>query len=387
MKKFMISLAIASFAMFSTAQETVSEVVVPTKSDQVVTNPFGANWFLGVNGGVNFYNGVFMNGEKFYEHMSPALDIYVGKWHTPGFGWRIAYRGLNIQTYKDFDHTTFFNIHFDAMFNLSNLFCGYKEDRVWNVIPYLGVGWAARKAMNHEEGTGRMTSGAITGSLAANYGILQSFRVSKRWAINLELAGTLFRNGFSGENGQSGHDNMWTATAGVTVNLGKVGWDCAPDVEALQGIYGGMIDGLQEQLDEAMEANKAKQNQIKKLENANKALNTQVAAAKEVKVLNVSESIFFEFGSSKIASKKEELNIKAYADAAKVAGAKLQVYGFADVVGTSEYNVKLSQQRAEAVAEILKANGAEVVTIVGQGESEEYQQRFLNRRVVISVVE
>ena len=32
MKKFMISLAIASIAMFSFAQETVSEVVVPTKS-------------------------------------------------------------------------------------------------------------------------------------------------------------------------------------------------------------------------------------------------------------------------------------------------------------------------------------------------------------------
>ena len=41
MKKFMISLALASFAMFSTAQETVSEVVVPTKSKSVVTNSFG----------------------------------------------------------------------------------------------------------------------------------------------------------------------------------------------------------------------------------------------------------------------------------------------------------------------------------------------------------
>ena len=87
MKKFMISLALASFAMFSTAQETVSEVVVPTKSDAVVTNSFGSNWFIGVNGGVNLYNGVFMNGESVLKHLSPALDVYFGKWHTPGFGW------------------------------------------------------------------------------------------------------------------------------------------------------------------------------------------------------------------------------------------------------------------------------------------------------------
>ena len=381
MKKFMISLALASFAMFSTAQETVSEVVVPTKSDAVVTNSFGSNWFIGVNGGVNLYNGVFMNGESVLKHLSPALDVYFGKWHTPGFGWRIAYRGLNIQTYDELSHAAFMNFHFDAMFNLCNLIGGYKEDRVWNVIPYVGVGWAGRRPFEQET----WWSEGFTGTLSANYGILQSFRVAKRVAINLELAGSFFRNGFSSIPGVAGHDNMWTATLGLTVNLGKVGWDNAPDVEALQGIYGGMIDGLQGQLDDALAANKEKQDRIKALEDANKALEAEAAALRKVKPINVSESIFFAFGSSKIASKKEELNIKAYAEAAKAAGAKLQVVGFADVVGASEYNTKLSQARAEAVAEILKANGAEVVSVVGYGESEEYKERVLNRRAVISI--
>ena len=381
MKKFMISLALASFARFSTAQETVSEVVVPTKSKSVVTNSFGSNWFVGVNGGVNLYNGVFMNGENLFNHVSPALDVYVGKWHTPGFGWRVAYRGLNIQTYKDFDHTALMNYHFDAMFNLCNLIGGYKADRVWNVVPYVGVGWAGRKAMDHENFSG------FTGSITANYGILQTFRVAKRLSINLELAGTLLRNGFSGKAGSQGHDNMWSAAVGLTVDLGRVGWDNAPDVEALQGIYAGMIDGLQGQLDDALAANKEKQNQIKALEEANKALEAEAAALRNVKPLSVSESIFFEFGSSKIASKKEALNIKAYAEAAKAAGVAVKVVGFADVVGSSEYNVKLSQSRAEAVANVLKENGAQVESVVGYGESEEYKERFLNRRAVITVAE
>ena len=386
MKKFMISLALASFAMFSTAQETVSEVVVPTKSKAVVTNSFGSNWFVGVNGGVNLYNGVFMNGENIFNHVSPALDVYFGKWHTPGFGWRVAYRGLNIQTYKELDHAAFMNYHFDAMFNLCNLIGGYKADRVWNVIPYVGVGWAGRHGFDTDN-ENSMTSGAFTGTLSANYGILQSFRVAKRLSINLELAGAFFRNGFSSKPGWSGHDMMWTATAGLTVDLGRVGWDNAPDVEALQGIYAGMIDGLQGQLDDALAANKEKQNQIKALEEANKALETNAAALRNVKPLSVSESIFFEFGSSKIASKKEELNIKAYAEAAKAAEVAVKVVGFADVVGSSEYNVKLSQSRAEAVAEVLKAAGAEVESVVGCGESEEYKERFLNRRAVITVAE
>ena len=384
MKKFMISLALASFAMFSTAQETVSEVVVPTKSHSVVTNSFGSNWFVGVNGGVNLYNGVFMNGENIFNHLSPALDVYVGKWHTPGFGWRVAYRGLNIQSYKEIDHSAYMNYHFDAMFNLCNLIGGYKADRVWNVIPYVGVGWAGRHAFDEN---GESFDEAFSGSLSANYGILQSFRVAKRLSINLELAGTFLRNGFSSIAGTQGHDMLWTATAGITVDLGRVGWDNAPDVEALQGIYGGMIDGLQGQLDDALAANKDKQNQIKALEDANKALEDELAALRKVKPVNVSESTFFEFGSSKISSKKEIMNIKAYAEAAKAAGAKVKVVGFADVVGSSEYNVKLSQARAEAVAQILKENGAEVESVIGYGESEEYKERFLNRRAVITVAE
>ena len=384
MKKFMISLALASFAMFSTAQETVSEVVVPTKSHSVVTNSFGSNWFVGVNGGVNLYNGVFMNGENIFNHLSPALDVYVGKWHTPGFGWRVAYRGLNIQSYKEMDHSAYMNYHFDAMFNLCNLIGGYKADRVWNVIPYVGVGWAGRHAFDEN---GESFDEAFSGSLSANYGILQSFRVAKRLSINLELAGTFLRNGFSSIAGTQGHDMLWTATAGITVDLGRVGWDNAPDVEALQGIYGGMIDGLQGQLDDALAANKDKQNQIKALEDANKALEDELAALRKVKPVNVSESTFFEFGSSKISSKKEIMNIKAYAEAAKAAGAKVKVVGFADVVGSSEYNVKLSQARAEAVAQILKENGAEVESVIGYGESEEYKERFLNRRAVITVAE
>ena len=387
MKKFMISLAIASFAMFSTAQETVSEVVVPTKSKSVVTNSFGSNWFLGVNGGVNLYNGVFMNGESIFDHVSPALDVFVGKWHTPGFGWRVAYRGLNIQTYKANSHVAFMNYHFDAMFNLCNLIGGYKEGRVWNVMPYVGFGWAGRTQSKFDT-DGVMTSGKWTGTISLNYGILQSFRVAKRLSINLELAGSFFRNGFSSKVGQSGHDMMWTATAGLTVDLFRVvDWDNAPDVEALQGIYAGMIDGLQGQLDDALAANREKQNQIKALEQANRALETDIATYKNVKPLNVSESIFFEFGSSKIASKKDIMNIKAYAEAAKAAGVKVKVVAFADYIGASEYNVKLSQARAEAVANVLRENGAEVETAVGYGESEEYKERYLNRRAIMTVAE
>lgn len=394
----MISLALVSFAMFSTAQETVSEVVVPTKAKSVVTNSFGSNWFVGANFGANFYNGVFMNasnGETIFDHVAPALDIYVGKWHTPGFGWRLAYRGLNIKTYdhgwgnkvnQEFEKTAFMSYRFDALFNVRNLILGYKEGRVWDFTTYLGFGWAGRKAIDGLDGKGSMTSGAWTGSISVNYGFINSWNVSKRCAVNLELSGSFFRNGFSGKTGQSGHDMMWTATVGVSYKLGKAGWDNTPDVEALQAIYGGMIDGLQDQLDDALASNKQKQDQIKSLEAANKTLEGKVVELSNVKPVSVTESIFFAFDSYKIASKKEEMNIKAYAEAAKAAGAKVRVTGYADKIGTNDYNSTLSEKRAEAVAKIFRENGVEVEVVVG-GRSQEFSDRMLNRRVVISLAE
>lgn len=385
MKKFMISLAVASIAMFSYAQETVSEVVVPTKSHSVVTNSFGSNWFVGVGAGVNLYNGTFMNGESVFDHISPALNVYVGKWHTPGFGWRVAYHGLNIQTYEKLDHSMFMNFHFDAMFNLSNLICGYRENRIWNVTPYVGVGWAGRHAFNTDN-ENSMGGSDFAGTLSANYGIINSFRVSKRWSINAELAGFFFRNGFSSRPAQSGHDMMWSATVGVSYKIGKTGWENAVDVPALQAIYGGIIDGLENDLNNANLLNKKAQDEISNLKgqlaNMNEKQKELEAAAKFV---DVKQSIFFAFASSKIDSKKEELNIKAYAKAAVDAGVKLRVVGFADVIGSEAYNLKLSTDRAEAVAKMLRDNGAEVETVIGQGESSEYSTKFLNRRVIIEV--
>ena len=389
MKKMMISLVIAAVAMLSTAnaQETVSEVVVPTKKDAVVTNSFGSNWFLGVNAGVNLYNGVFMNGENVFEHVSPALNVYVGKWHTPGFGWRIAYQGLNIQTYKDFDHTMYMNFHFDAMFNVRNLICGYNEERVWNPILYVGVGWAGRKAMNHEEGTGRITSaGDIVGSISANYGFINSFSLSKHWDLNVELAGVFLRNGYSGIEGSNGHDMLFSANVGVAYKFNKVGWDNAVDVPALLAIHAAAIDELNSDLNNAKAENDKLKNDYRALKNDYDKLNNSYNVLKnKPNLIDIKESVFFAFGSSKIASKKEKMNIEAYAKAAAEAGVNLRVVGYTDIIGSVEYNKGLAADRANAVAEVLKAAGVKNVEVVVVGESEEYRAKMLNRRAVIEI--
>lgn len=380
MKKFMISLAIASIAMVSFAQETVSEVV-PTLKNRVVTNTFGSNWFLGINGGVNLFSGAEMNGEGLFDHMSPALQIYGGKWHTPGYGWRVAYNGLNIQAYEKFPHKTFMNFHFDAMFNFSNLICGYREDRIFNLTGYLGAGWGAMKYYLDDE---------LAGSISVNTGLIASFRLSKHFSLNVEAGATFLRNGFSGIYfGESGHDVLYTGLVGVSYKFNKVGWEQAADVDAIMAMNAAALAELNAQL------------QAKEAENA--GLKNQLAAAKaslvqaqealkvaEGKVVTVSQSVFFAFNSSKIASKKEIINLQSLADAVKNSNAKLSVVGYADsATGSAEYNQKLSAARAQAVADKLIEMGVpqEKLVVEGKGGVDAEKPARLNRRVIVSIVE
>ena len=65
MKKLLFTLALAGFVMVSYAQETImvnEEVVVVSDGKQVITNPYGDNWFISANGGIHLYNGVVTNG-------------------------------------------------------------------------------------------------------------------------------------------------------------------------------------------------------------------------------------------------------------------------------------------------------------------------------------
>ena len=387
MKKFMMSLAIASIAMVSFAQETVSEVVVPTVKNSVITNSFGSNWFIDVNIGAQVYNPVVTHGESMFDHVTfPAISAHVGKWHTPGFGWRIGYNGYEFKAYKDGEDYSFYNAHFDALFNLSNLICGYNEKRIWNFIPYVGFGYAANLDV---PGAG---DNKKNGSLTGNFGILNTFRIAKRWAINLELGSMMAKKGFVPTNNltSNGYDWMFTAQVGVTFRLGKCTWDNTPDVDAIMALNAAALAELNAQLQAKESENAQLKNQLTAAKNALSQAQVKIKQLEnEPAYVDVAQSVFFAFNSSKIASKKEIINLQSLADAAKNAGVKLSVVGYADsATGSAEYNQKLSEARAKAVAEKLVELGVpqDQLVVEGKGGVAVEKPAKFNRRVIISIV-
>ncbi|NNF07132.1 MAG: OmpA family protein [Candidatus Eisenbacteria bacterium] len=120
------------------------------------------------------------------------------------------------------------------------------------------------------------------------------------------------------------------------------------------------------------------------------------------RVERVGEGIQITFDSGLLfAVDKAELSAEARANLVKMAGV-LKKYektdvlleGHTDNTGSDDYNMGLSERRAEAVARFLSANGVNGnrFTVVGYGESqpiasnEDSSGRAMNRRVEVAII-
>ena len=377
MKKLMLLLAIAGMSLGTFAQETTT-TEIPTQKHKVVTNGFWDNWFIDFGGEFisNFSNqevGVSANPFSLVRG-NWGFDLSVGKWATPSFGMRVkgqAAWGRTVNV-SDKDQNPLYNqvvVTLEPMINLHNLFAGYKP-RVWNTIAYASVGYGRHIAHDNCEGV----NSAIVGA-----GWLNTFNVTKRFHINVDIYGRMGRENFDGVGANiKGDDWQVGWSVGCGFNLGKVGWDNAPDVDAIMAMNKAQLAALNASLAEQQAENERLQKLIK---------NHKCPEAKQVTEIIASKaSVFFNIGKSKVASKKDLVNVQELVKCAK--GKTIVVTGYADSkTGTASYNQTLSEKRAQAVADELVKMGVsrDKIEVVGKGGVEELSPISYNRRVVVSL--
>ena len=254
-----LALAASGTAMAQEAQtvqngDFTETVEYSTDKFKVETNRFWSNWFISAGGGVNLYFGDHDKQASFGQRLAPAVDVAIGKWFTPGIGVRFAYSGLSVKgATQDGTHSTgdylgddkgwtykqkfnFFNFHFDAMFNVSNLLFGYNPNRVYSLSPYVGLG--VMKTNDTPKAT----------EIAGHFGLMNSFRLCDALDLNLDIRGTLVSDAFDGENAGRGGEGMLTATVGLTYKFKKRGWDKAKTVVRIDN---RAINALRQQLSDA----------------------------------------------------------------------------------------------------------------------------------------
>lgn len=376
-------LAFASVSVAGMAQD--NESAVPEMKYCVATNSFWSNWFVQANiAGSAFYSNEEMGYgfskspfEGFRNNL--GFSVAIGKWFTPGLGLRTKFNGIWGRTVgsedKDLNANKYWVLNEQVLFNLSNMLCGYNENRVWNFIPYAGAGVGRNMSYNRY-------------GMNLNVGILNTFRLSRKVAVNLDLSWYCFEPDFDGV-GVDGpkatgwpktRDNMVNVELGLTYNLGKAKWDKTPDVDAIKALSQGQIDALNAQLADAQSENAKLKNML---------ANQKPTEAKTVKeVVAAPVSVFFNIGKSKIASRKDLQNVKDLVEVAKANNSKIVVTGYADSkTGSANWNKQLSQKRAETVADELVKMGVsrDNIEVVAAGGVNTLSPVSYNRRATVTI--
>lgn len=384
MKKLLIMLALASVSVAGMAQDNESEV--PQMKHSVATNSFWSNWFLQANlAGSAFYSNEEMESgfskspfKGFRNNL--GFSVAIGKWFTPGIGLRTKFQGIWGRTVvsedKDLNANKYWVLNEQVLFNLSNMIFGYNPTRVWNFVPYMGAGFGRNMSYNSYD-------------MNFGLGILNTFRLSRKVAINLDLSWYCFEPGFDGvpammpnvDGFVKKRDNMVNVEVGLTYNLGKATWEKTPDVDALKALSQGQIDALNAQLADAQSENDRLKDMLSKQKSVQ-----ETKVVKEVVAAPV--SVFFNIGKSKIASKKDLQNVKDLAEVAKANNSKIVVTGYADSqTGSASWNKTLSQKRAETVADELVNMGIsrDNIEIVAAGGVDTLSPVSYNRRATVAI--
>ena len=365
MKKLVLMLAAASMAASVSAQ-TVAE-----------SKTFD-NIYVGINGGV----ATKTTGHKWLSDLDPNAGLRIGRYFTPVFG--LAIEGNAYFSNKPWGSTGTVvratNASLLGTVNLSNWFGGYKgEPRTFEVSALYGLGWmhifTSNKAFKDAtaENRNRMTSKAAL-DFAFNFGSAKQFQFYVEPSINFAFLGKSHsRNAVPTPTGMTypetsyGYGYKTTAQAGqpayninnsfVQLNAGLVykfaNSNGTHNFTIVTPRDQAEIDALNAQINEL-------RNRKPEAEVIIKEVVKEVPAIKE---LSVSDLVFVTFAQGKSNLTREA---KAALNNVKE-GSHVQVVGTASPEGSKEINDRLSQARADVVANYLKSRGVNIDEATGKG--------------------
>ena len=319
-------------AQAQTAQPTTTEAPAHRVA---FAHASGSNYFISLAGGTG---AMFLEGNnkpKFTDRLSWTAALSVGKWHNPYYATRLKFVGGETYTYNNLtgvrNDNYFAGGHYDFMLDVVNYFSAYNPDRLFHLLPYVGVGYEYK--FGHTDKALPRTHAAT-----ANGGIQVSFHVAPRVNIFAEAEATYGFNIRKAYTPAYSNAFRLSAVAGLTFNIGKQGFTA---VEPLDQAY---INGLQEQINSLRAEN---------AELAKRPVNCPDAVAAPVATNDrfvADKSILFTQGKA-VVSKDQLITVFDAAEFVKKGEGEVIVTGY---VAKNESRFKgLAEKRAKAVATLL----------------------------------
>ena len=332
------------------------------------------NWFIQIGAGINqpfVESGI--NGAKSPLHnvdrkkMTLAMNFGFGRWFSPYLGFRINAiggalhwdnpNGLTPQ-FGGFTHAKHVNLNAEIMWDMFNSFGGVNENRVFSIIPFAGLGgdytWDIRNgyaggaavSTNIQNNHGNMKKNTWT--LPVTAGIQFRFRLCKYVDFFAEARSTFYGDNWNGCAGGRPIEANVQAIGGFNFNIGGRGWSTFNECDYVSQLaaLNAQCNDLRGQLVAAGEEVAALQAQLPCPE-------TKVIT-KDCENAPLMTTVRFKINSD-VISPEEEVNVYNMADWMKAnKDEKVIIVGYADAdTGTPEYNMALSERRANAVADQL----------------------------------
>ena len=355
MKKLFLVMAVAMLTVSASAQKTA-----------VTANKAGDNWYLGINAGVatpmqKWGDYGFMKG------VAPKVGVRLGKNLTTVFGLAAdvdLYVGSKTDSKSMMGSKTFvnsMNVDLLATFNLMNLFGGYKgEPRAFEIIALAGGGWDHQFGYSKANGLNTKFGFDLTLNLGQE----------KAWQVYLEPAVVYGVKSWDLHNAMGmiepvrakmdSRNGLFQLSAGVTYKFGCSNGTHNYKIEELRDQ--AEIDGLNAKINELRADVNSKDGQIAANAREIADLKAKLAACEARPVQTIVEEVKENILQPMVIFRQGKSTIDAaqYASIEMIAKymrnhkeANVIVRGFASPEGKAEFNQKLSEKRAEAVANAL----------------------------------
>lgn len=355
MKKFFLMLMMSLVMVTMTSAQTVHE------------GKFFDNTYVTVSVGVyNATTNIQVGEPCFYKYIRPQFGVEVGKQVTTLYTTSLEFT-TNVNTTKAktaFDDMALLWLH---KLNVTNMIWGYCPDARWDFNVVGGLGWGHDMVVRD------------------NYGVVQAglevaYNLNDTWSI------------LAKPNIEWHHVND-----GLNVNKSDVGLSIGisykfPNRGGGRGFTICDEDFLNSLINELKADLELKEQALNGQKEINKQLNTQLAELQSHKCTvdtviidnTISPTLGFVINKAELNSTSDAYLyqiVKAHGDK------HLVVHGYADEeTGTPEYNMTLSEKRANAVKAKLESFGAKNVTIKAHGDTVQvFDENAMNRVAIITI--
>lgn len=401
-KKLLLVMAVVGVAMvlpmgviaqnddYVVVEEDVT-IVDLSQCEDIYHSSWKDNWFMQMGAGMNLpmvENYLPDGTEK--RHITAAYNVGFGKWMTPYLGWRIS--GLYGAIHWDnevYSKAKYVNANFDLMWDMFNSVGGVNSNRVFSIIPFVGLGGTYTWDFNNHSPAIRTSYGDKPNqwTLPVSAGLQMRFRLCRYADFFIEGRAQFYGDNFNNYAYGEPVDVNITAIGGFTINFGgrnfkaynpcgDLGYisslnDQVNDLRASLAVCSTALAEAEAQLPcpevkpTVVYKPAAPTSDAILLSTVRFARNSaEISDAEMVNVYNVAEWLK--------ENPKQNIVIKGYAD---------------EQTGTSDYNMELSRQRAQNVYDALIDYGikANRLSIQAEGSNTQlYDTNDWNRIVIFT---